>query len=159
MGSLGPVIGVASGGLMGLASSFGTAAAGAGAFGALAISNISGVSKRLPTWRSSSKAGRNNRPERACQDHGEDQGDSGKSWRRRTEGARHLGGLQSKLARDSSRNAKPILKTFTNSLNSFKSVLNTLRPMFKSVAAAGLELSESFQKSLNAPDVQKFSII
>ncbi|XQA17973.1 hypothetical protein ACN6MS_01240 [Bacillus licheniformis] len=33
LGSLGPVIGVASGGLMGLASSFGTAAAGAGAFG------------------------------------------------------------------------------------------------------------------------------
>ncbi|MGV2549440.1 hypothetical protein FO489_22070, partial [Bacillus licheniformis] len=32
---------------------------------------------------------------------------------------------------------KPIFKTFTNPLNSFKSVLNTLRPMFKSVASAG----------------------
>ena len=109
LGSLGPVIGVASGGLMGLASSFGTAAAGAGAFGALAISNISGVFKASSDLAKLQQKldETTDLKERA---NGKDQSDSGKPWCRGTESTRHLGGLQSKLARDSPRNTKADLE-------------------------------------------------
>ncbi|CAI8805368.1 hypothetical protein EMIT074MI3_12006 [Bacillus licheniformis] len=157
LGSLGPVIGVASGGLMGLASSFGTAAAGAGAFGALAISNISGVFKassdlaklqqKLDETTDLKERAKIMEKIKAIQE------SLGAEERKALDTLEDFKANWREIAQETQ---KPILKTFTNSLNSFKSVLNTLRPMFKSVAAAGLELSESFQKSLNAPDVQKF---
>ncbi|OLG00029.1 phage tail protein [Bacillus licheniformis] len=157
LGSLGPVIGVASGGLMGLASSFGTAAAGAGAFGALAISNISGVFKassdlaklqqKLDETTDLKERAKIMEKIKAIQE------SLGAEERKALDTLEDFKANWREIAQETQ---KPIMKTFTNSLNSFKSILNTLRPMFKSVAAAGLELSESFQKSLNAPDVQKF---
>ncbi|MEC2291540.1 phage tail protein [Bacillus licheniformis] len=157
LGSLGPVIGVASGGLMGLASSFGTAAAGAGAFGALAISNISGVFKassdlaklqqKLDETTDLKERAKIMEKIKAIQE------SLGAEERKALDTLEDFKANWREIAQETQ---KPIMKTFINSLNSFKSVLNTLRPMFKSVAAAGLELSESFQKSLNAPDVQKF---
>ncbi|MED1079443.1 hypothetical protein P4T86_04850 [Bacillus licheniformis] len=157
LGSLGPVIGVASGGLMGLASSFGTAAAGAGAFGALAISNISGVFKassdlaklqqKLDETTDLKERAKIMEKIKAIQE------SLGAEERKALDTLEDFKANWREIAQETQ---KPILKTFTNSLNSFKSILNTLRPMFKSVAAAGLELSESFQNSLNAPDVKKF---
>ncbi|TWL13300.1 phage tail protein [Bacillus licheniformis] len=157
LGSLGPVIGVASGGLMGLASSFGTAAAGAGAFGALAVSNIKGVFEASSNLEKLQKK----------LDETTDLKQRAKIMEQiktiqqslNAEEKKALSTLESFKSnwQDISKSVqKPILQTFINSLNSFKSILNTLRPMFKSVAQAGLELSESFKNSLNAPDVQKF---
>ncbi|MBU8788046.1 hypothetical protein KM903_16965 [Bacillus glycinifermentans] len=157
IGSLGPVLGVASGGLMGLASAFGTAATGAGAFGAVAVSNIKGVFEASSNLEKLQKK----------LDETTDLKQRAKIMEQiktiqqslNAEEKKALSTLESFKAnwQEISKSVqKPILQTFINSLNSFKSILNTLRPMFKSVAAAGLELSESFKNSLNAPDVQKF---
>ncbi|KAA6450946.1 phage tail protein [Bacillus swezeyi] len=157
IGSLGPVLGVATGGLMGLASAFGTAATGAGAFGALAVSNIKGVFEASSNLEKLQK-----------------KLDETTDLKQRAKIMEQIKTIQQSLSAEEKKALstlesfkanwqeisksvqKPILQTFINSLNSFKSILNTLRPMFKSVAAAGLELSESFQKSLNAPDVKAF---
>ncbi|MCF7617413.1 hypothetical protein L3137_08995 [Bacillus sonorensis] len=157
IGSLGPVVGVATGGLMGLASAFGTAGAGAGAFGALAVSNIKGVFEASSNLEKLQK-----------------KLDETTDLKQRAKIMEQIKTIQQSLNAEEKKALstlesfksnwqeisksvqKPILQTFINSLNSFKSILNTLRPMFKSVAAAGLELSESFKNSLNAPDVQKF---
>ncbi|MEC5234353.1 hypothetical protein P9C88_15035 [Bacillus licheniformis] len=157
IGSLGPVVGVATGGLMGLASAFGTAGAGAGAFGALAVSNIKGVFEASSNLEKLQKK----------LDETTDLKQRAKIMEQiktiqqslNAEEKKALSTLESFKSnwQDISKSVqKPILQTFINSLNSFKSILNTLRPMFKSVAQAGLELSESFKNSLNAPDVQKF---
>ncbi|MGR3287073.1 phage tail protein [Bacillus sonorensis] len=157
IGSLGPVVGVATGGLMGMASAFGTAATGAGAFGALAVSNIKGVFEASSNLEKLQK-----------------KLDETTDLKQRAKIMEQIKTIQQSLNAEEKKALstlesfksnwqeisksvqKPILQTFINSLNSFKSILNTLRPMFKSVAAAGLELSESFKNSLNAPDVQKF---
>ncbi|MDA1478358.1 phage tail protein [Bacillus changyiensis] len=157
IGSLGPVVGVASGGLMGLASAFGTAATGAGAFGALAVSNIKGVFEASSDLEKLQKKldETTNLKERAkiMQQIKTIQQSLGAEERKALSTLESFKANWKEIAKSTK---KPIMQTFINSLNSLKSILNSLRPMFKSVANAGLELSESFKKSLNAPDVKKF---
>ncbi|XVM10659.1 hypothetical protein P5668_11710 [Bacillus subtilis] len=51
---------------------------------------------------------------------------------------------------------KPILKTFTSSLTTFKGVLNSLRPMFKSVANGGVTLAKSMNAAFKDTDMRRF---
>ncbi len=157
IGSLGPMLGVAAGGVMGLTSAFATAGTGAAAFGALAITSISGVFKASEDL---SKL--------------QEKLDNATSAKERAKIMKQINNLQKSLGkeeRDALKNLedfkdnwrdigtmvqKPILKTFGMSLNTFKLALNSLIPMFDGLAKEGVGLAKSMDKAFKAPDMQRF---
>ncbi|MDU0077303.1 hypothetical protein RUW00_13330 [Bacillus sp. IS1] len=157
IGSLGPMLGVAAGGVMGLTSAFATAGTGAAAFGALAITSISGVFKASEDL---SKL--------------QEKLDNATSAKERAKIMKQINNLQKSLGkeerealknledfRDNWRDIgtmvqKPILKTFGMSLNTFKLALNSLIPMFDGLAKEGVRLAKSMDKAFKAPDMQRF---
>lgn len=157
IGSLGPMLGVAAGGVMGLTSAFATAGTGAAAFGALAITSISGVFKASEDL---SKL--------------QEKLDNATSAKERAKIMKQINNLQKSLGKEE-REAlktledfkdnwrdigtmvqKPILKTFGMSLNTFKLALNSLIPMFDGLAKEGVGLAKSMDKAFKAPDMQRF---
>ncbi|WJM62597.1 hypothetical protein QTN46_02705 [Bacillus amyloliquefaciens] len=157
IGSLGPMLGVAAGGVMGLTSAFATAGTGAAAFGALAITSISGVFKASEDL---SKL--------------QEKLDNATSAKERAKIMKQINNLQKSLGkeeREALKNLedfkdnwrdigtmvqKPILKTFGMSLNTFKLALNSLIPMFDGLAKEGVGLAKSMDKAFKAPDMQRF---
>ncbi|WP_427847097.1 hypothetical protein [Bacillus amyloliquefaciens] len=157
IGSLGPMLGVATGGVMGLTSAFATAGTGAAAFGALAITSISGVFKASEDL---SKL--------------QEKLDNATSAKERAKIMKQINNLQKSLGkeeREALKNLedfkdnwrdigtmvqKPILKTFGMSLNTFKLALNSLIPMFDGLAKEGVGLAKSMDKAFKAPDMQRF---
>ncbi|MEW7873384.1 phage tail protein [Bacillus velezensis] len=157
IGSLGPMLGVAAGGVMGLTSAFATAGTGAAAFGALAITSISGVFKASEDL---SKL--------------QEKLDNATSAKERAKIMKQINNLQKSLGKEE-REAlktledfkdnwrdigtmvqKPILKTFGMSLNTFKLAINSLIPMFDGLAKEGVGLAKSMDKAFKAPDMQRF---
>ncbi len=157
IGSLGPMLGVAAGGVMGLTSAFATAGTGAAAFGALAVTSISGVFKASEDL---SKL--------------QEKLDNATSAKERAKIMKQINNLQKSLGkeeREALKNLedfkdnwrdigtmvqKPILKTFGMSLNTFKLALNSLIPMFDGLAKEGVGLAKSMDKAFKAPDMQRF---
>ncbi|QVL92483.1 phage tail protein [Bacillus velezensis] len=157
IGSLGPMLGVAAGGVMGLTSAFATAGTGAAAFGALAVTSISGVFKASEDL---SKL--------------QERLDNATSAKERAKIMKQINNLQKSLGkeeREALKNLedfkdnwrdigtmvqKPILKTFGMSLNTFKLALNSLIPMFDGLAKEGVGLAKSMDKAFKAPDMQRF---
>lgn len=157
IGSLGPMLGVAAGGVMGLTSAFATAGTGAAAFGALAVTSISGVFKASEDL---SKL--------------QEKLDNATSAKERAKIMKQINNLQKSLGkeeREALKNLedfkdnwrdigtmvqKPILKTFGMSLNTFKLAINSLIPMFDGLAKEGVGLAKSMDKAFKAPDMQRF---
>ncbi|QEV93627.1 hypothetical protein F3129_06400 [Bacillus velezensis] len=157
IGSLGPMLGVAAGGVMGLTSAFATAGTGAAAFGALAITSISGVFKASEDLAKL-----------------QEKLDNATSAKERAKIMKQINNLQKSLGkeeREALKNLedfkdnwrdigtmvqKPILKTFGMSLNTFKLALNSLIPMFDGLAKEGVRLAKSMDKAFKAPDMQRF---
>ncbi|MDX5485496.1 hypothetical protein NJE56_11055 [Bacillus pumilus] len=157
LGSLGPMIGSATGGLMGLVSAFSTAGTGAVAFGALAVTSIGNVIK---TGQDLDKL--------------QAKLDDATNAKERAKIMEQINLLQQSLGKEEKKalatledfkdnwqeiasiTQKPILKSFTNSLTTFKTVLNSLRPMFMSVANGAVTLSKNMDNAFKAPDLQNF---
>lgn len=157
LGSLGPMIGSATGGLMGLVSAFSTAGTGAVAFGALAVTSIGNVIK---TGQDLDKL--------------QAKLDDATNAKERAKIMKQINVLQQSLGKEEKKalatledfkdnwqeiasiTQKPILKSFTNSLTTFKTVLNSLRPMFMSVANGAVTLSKNMDNAFKAPDLQNF---
>ncbi|AHL70868.1 hypothetical protein BW16_05525 [Bacillus pumilus] len=157
LGSLGPMIGSATGGLMGLVSAFSTAGTGAVAFGALAVTSIGNVIK---TGQDLDKL--------------QAKLDDATNAKERAKILEQINVLQQSLGKEEKKalatledfkdnwqeiasiTQKPILKSFTNSLTTFKTVLNSLRPMFVSVANGAVTLSKNMDNAFKAPDLQNF---
>ncbi|WP_342494067.1 hypothetical protein [Bacillus sp. FSL R5-0447] len=157
IGALGPMLGVAAGGVMGLTSAFATAGTGAAAFGALAITSISGVFKASEDLAKL-----------------QEKLDNATSAKERAKIMKQINNLQKSLGkeeREALKNLedfkdnwrdigtmvqKPILKTFGMSLNTFKLALNSLIPMFDGLAKEGVGLAKSMDKAFKAPDMQRF---
>ncbi|MES9748532.1 hypothetical protein ABWK35_15495 [Bacillus safensis] len=157
LGSLGPMIGSATGGLMGLVSAFSTAGTGAVAFGALAVTSIGSVIK---TGQDLDKL--------------QAKLDDATNAKERAKIMEQINVLQQSLGKEEKKalatledfkdnwqeiasiTQKPILKSFTNSLTTFKTVLNSLRPMFMSVANGAVTLSKNMDNAFKAPDLQNF---
>ncbi|WMT30007.1 hypothetical protein RE735_05465 [Bacillus aerius] len=157
LGSLGPMIGSATGGLMGLVSAFSTAGTGAVAFGALAVTSIGSVIK-------------------AGQDLDKLQAklDDATNAKERAKILEQIKVLQQSLGKEEKKalatledfkdnwqdiakiTQKPILKSFTNSLTTFKTVLNSLRPMFVNVANGAVTLTKNLDNAFKAKDMQNF---
>lgn len=157
LGSLGPMIGSATGGLMGLVSAFSTAGTGAVAFGALAVTSIGKVIK---TGQDLDKL--------------QAKLDDATNAKERAKIMEQINVLQQSLGKEEKKalatledfkdnwqeiasiTQKPILKSFTNSLTTFKTVLNSLTPMFVSVANGAVTLSKNMDNAFKAPDLQNF---
>ncbi|WP_406846075.1 hypothetical protein [Bacillus safensis] len=157
IGALGPMIGSATGGLMGLVSAFSTAGTGAVAFGALAVTSIGSVIK-------------------AGQDLDKLQAklDDATNAKERAKILEQIKVLQQSLGKEEKKalatledfkdnwqdiakiTQKPILKSFTNSLTTFKTVLNSLRPMFVNVANGAVTLTKNLDNAFKAKDMQNF---
>lgn len=157
VGSLGPVIGANVGQLGALSSAFGTAGIGAIGYGALAVTSISGViesSQDLEKLQAKL--------------------DDATSAKERAKIMEQIKNLQSSLGKEEKEALKtlqefkdnwrdigtmvqkPILKTFSMSLNTFKLTLNSLIPMFDGLAKEGVGLAKSMDKAFKAPDMQRF---
>ncbi|MCT6514754.1 hypothetical protein OQZ55_03900 [Bacillus subtilis] len=157
IGALGPMLGVAAGGVMGLTSAFATAGTGAVAFGALAMTSIGDVFKASEDL---SKL--------------QEKLDNATSAKERAKIMEQINNLQKSLGKEEKKALdtledfksnwhdiaqsvqKPILKTFTSSLTTFKGVLNSLRPMFKSVANGGVTLAKSMNAAFKDTDMRRF---
>ncbi|WP_276730462.1 tail tape measure protein [Bacillus sp. (in: firmicutes)] len=157
IGALGPMLGVAAGGVMGLSSAFATAGTGAVAFGALAMTSIGDVFKASEDL---SKL--------------QEKLDNATSAKERAKIMEQINNLQKSLGKEEKKALdtledfksnwhdiaqsvqKPILKTFTSSLTTFKGVLNSLRPMFKSVANGGVTLAKSMNAAFKDTDMRRF---
>ncbi|MFC7805388.1 hypothetical protein ACFRGK_17155 [Bacillus subtilis] len=157
IGALGPMLGVATGGVMGLTSAFATAGTGAVAFGALAMTSIGDVFKASEDL---SKL--------------QEKLDNATSAKERAKIMEQINNLQKSLGKEEKKALdtledfksnwhdiaqsvqKPILKTFTSSLTTFKGVLNSLRPMFKSVANGGVTLAKSMNAAFKDTDMRRF---
>lgn len=157
IGALGPMIGSATSGLMGLVSAFSTAGTGAVAFGALAVTSIGSVIK-------------------AGQDLDKLQAklDDATNAKERAKIMEKIKVLQESLGKEEKKalatledfkdnwqdiakiTQKPILKSFTNSLTTFKTVLNSLRPMFVNVANGAVTLTKNLDNAFKAKDMQNF---
>ncbi|MEH6900287.1 hypothetical protein V7X04_00180 [Bacillus safensis] len=157
IGAIGPMIGSATGGLMGLVSAFSTAGTGAVAFGALAVTSIGSVIK-------------------AGQDLDKLQAklDDATNAKERAKIMEQINVLQQSLGKEEKKalatledfkdnwqdiakiTQKPILKSFTNSLTTFKKVLNSLRPMFVNVADGAVTLTKNLDNAFKAKDMQNF---
>ncbi|MBU8609218.1 hypothetical protein [Bacillus pumilus] len=157
IGAIGPMIGSATGGLMGLVSAFSTAGTGAVAFGALAVTSIGSVIK-------------------AGQDLDKLQAklDDATNAKERAKILEQIKVLQQSLGKEEKKalatledfkdnwqdiakiTQKPILKSFTNSLTTFKTVLNSLRPMFVNVANGAVTLTKNLDNAFKAKDMQNF---
>ncbi|UNE49961.1 hypothetical protein F5K02_03485 [Bacillus amyloliquefaciens] len=157
IGSLGPMLGVAAGGVMGLTSAFATAGTGAAAFGALAITSISGVFKASEDLAKLQEKLDNatNAKERAkiMKQINNLQKSLGKEER---EALKNLEDFKDNWRDIGTMVQKPILKTFGMSLNTFKLALNSLIPMFDGLAKEGVGLAKSMDKAFKAPDMQRF---
>lgn len=157
IGALGPMLGAAAGGVMGLGSAFATAGTGAVAFGALATTSIGDVFKASEDL---SKL--------------QEKLDNATSAKERAKIMEQINNLQKSLGKEEKKALdtledfksnwhdiaqsvqKPILKTFTSSLTTFKGVLNSLRPMFKSVANGGVTLAKSMNAAFKDTDMRRF---
>lgn len=157
IGALGPMLGAAAGGVMGLGSAFATAGTGAVAFGALAMTSIGDVFKASEDL---SKL--------------QEKLDNATSAKERAKVMEQINNLQKSLGKEEKKALdtledfksnwhdiaqsvqKPILKTFTSSLTTFKGVLNSLRPMFKSVANGGVTLAKSMNAAFKDTDMRRF---
>ncbi|MBL3648443.1 tail tape measure protein [Bacillus sp. RHFS10] len=157
IGSLGPMLGVAAGGVMGLGSAFATAGTGAAAFGALAVSSLGGVFKASEDLKKL-----------------QEKLDETTDAKERAKIMEKIKGIQQSLGKEEKKALatledfkanwksisesvqKPILKTFTSSLTTFKGVLNSLRPMFKSVANGGVTLAKSMNAAFKDADMKRF---
>ncbi|MEC0765096.1 hypothetical protein [Bacillus atrophaeus] len=157
IGALGPMLGVAAGGVMGLGSAFATAGTGAMAFGALAMTSIGDVFKASEDL---SKL--------------QEKLDNATSAKERAKIMEQINNLQKSLGKEEKKALdtledfksnwqdiaktvqKPILKTFTSSLTTFKGVLNSLRPMFKNVANGGVQLAKSMNAAFKDADMKRF---
>jgi len=157
LGSLGPMIGSATGGLMGLVSAFSTAGTGAVAFGALAVTSIGSVIK---TGQDLDKL--------------QAKLDDATNAKERAKIMEKIKVLQESLGKEEKKalatledfkdnwqdiakiTQKPILKSFTNSLTTFKTVLNSLRPMFVNVANGAVTLTKNLDNAFKAKDMQNF---
>ncbi|KIL31299.1 hypothetical protein B4145_2806 [Bacillus subtilis] len=151
------MLGVAAGGVMGLTSAFATAGTGAVAFGALATTSIGDVFKASEDL---SKL--------------QEKLDNATSAKERAKIMEQINNLQKSLGKEEKKALdtledfksnwhdiaqsvqKPILKTFTSSLTTFKGVLNSLRPMFKSVANGGVTLAKSMNAAFKDTDMRRF---
>ncbi|WP_369878678.1 hypothetical protein JNUCC21_06240 [Bacillus sp. JNUCC-21] len=157
IGSLGPMLGVAAGGVMGLTSAFATAGTGAAAFGALAVTSISGVFKASEDLSKLQEKLDNatNAKERAkiMKQINNLQKSLGKEER---EALKNLEDFKDNWRDIGTMVQKPILKTFGMSLNTFKLALNSLIPMFDGLAKEGVGLAKSMDKAFKAPDMQRF---
>ncbi|TAH79761.1 hypothetical protein ES066_16645 [Bacillus subtilis] len=157
IGSLGPMLGVAAGGVMGLGSAFAVAGTGAASFGALAVSSLSGVFKASEDLKKL-----------------QEKLDETTDAKVRAKIMEKIKGIQQSLGKEEKKALdtledfkanwqsiaqsvqKPILKTFTSSLTTFKGVLNSLRPMFKSVANGGVTLAKSMNAAFKDTDMRRF---
>lgn len=157
IGALGPMIGSATGGLMGLVSAFSTAGTGAVAFGALAVTSIGSVIK---TGQDLDKL--------------QAKLDDATNAKERAKIMEKIKVLQESLGKEEKKalatledfkdnwqdiakiTQKPILKSFTNSLTTFKTVLNSLRPMFVNVANGAVTLTKNLDNAFKAKDMQNF---
>ncbi|XVM06763.1 hypothetical protein P5630_11620 [Bacillus subtilis] len=146
-----------TGGVMGLSSAFATAGTGAVAFGALAMTSIGDVFKASEDL---SKL--------------QEKLDNATSAKERAKIMEQINNLQKSLGKEEKKALdtledfksnwhdiaqsvqKPILKTFTSSLTTFKGVLNSLRPMFKSVANGGVTLAKSMNAAFKDTDMRRF---
>ncbi|WP_417896864.1 tail tape measure protein [Bacillus safensis] len=157
IGALGPMIGSATSGLMGLVSAFSTAGTGAVAFGALAVTSIGSVIK---TGQDLDKL--------------QAKLDDATNAKERAKIMEKIKVLQESLGKEEKKalatledfkdnwqdiakiTQKPILKSFTNSLTTFKTVLNSLRPMFVNVANGAITLTKNLDNAFKAKDMQNF---
>ncbi|MED1122813.1 hypothetical protein [Bacillus atrophaeus] len=157
IGALGPMLGVAAGGVMGLGSAFATAGTGAMAFGALAMTSIGDVFKASEDLAKL-----------------QEKLDNATSAKERAKIMEQINNLQKSLGKEEKKALdtledfksnwqdiaktvqKPILKTFTSSLTTFKGVLNSLRPMFKNVANGGVQLAKSMNAAFKDADMKRF---
>jgi len=157
IGAIGPMIGTATSGLMGLVSAFSTAGTGAVAFGALAVTSIGSVIK---TGQDLDKL--------------QAKLDDATNAKERAKIMEKIKVLQESLGKEEKKalatledfkdnwqdiakiTQKPILKSFTNSLTTFKTVLNSLRPMFVNVANGAVTLTKNLDNAFKAKDMQNF---
>ncbi|MGG0690700.1 hypothetical protein ABE067_18760 [Bacillus safensis] len=157
IGAIGPMIGTATSGLMGLVSAFSTAGTGAVAFGALAVTSIGSVIK---TGQDLDKL--------------QAKLDDATNAKERAKIMEKIKVLQESLGKEEKKalatledfkdnwqdiakiTQKPILKSFTNSLTTFKMVLNSLRPMFVNVANGAVTLTKNLDNAFKAKDMQNF---
>ncbi|MBB6601827.1 hypothetical protein HW432_05970 [Bacillus pumilus] len=157
IGAIGPMIGTATSGLMGLVSAFSTAGTGAVAFGALAVTSIGSVIK---TGQDLDKL--------------QAKLDDATNAKERAKIMEKIKVLQESLGKEEKKalatledfkdnwqdiakiTQKPILKSFTNSLTTFKTVLNSLRPMFVNVANGAVTLTKNLNNAFKAKDMQNF---
>ncbi|MCY8805776.1 tail tape measure protein [Bacillus spizizenii] len=157
IGSLGPMLGVAAGGVMGLGSAFAVAGTGAASFGALAVSSLSGVFKasedlkklqeKLDETTDAKERAKIMEKIKAIQQ------SLGKEEKKALDTLEDFKANWQSIAQSVQ---KPILKTFTSSLTTFKGVLNSLRPMFKSVANGGVTLAKSMNAAFKDTDMRRF---
>ncbi len=157
IGSLGPMLGVAAGGVMGLTSAFATAGTGAASFGALAVSSLSGVFKASEDLKKLQEKldETTDAKERAkiMEKIKVIQQSLGKEEKKALDTLEDFKANWQSIAQSVQ---KPILKTFTSSLTTFKGVLNSLRPMFKSVANGGVTLAKSMNAAFKDTDMRRF---
>ncbi|MGG3820008.1 hypothetical protein ABEU87_21500 [Bacillus subtilis] len=157
IGSLGPMLGVAAGGVMGLGSAFAVAGTGAASFGALAVSSLSGVFKASEDLKKLQEKldETTDAKERAkiMEKIKVIQQSLGKEEKKALDTLEDFKANWQSIAQSVQ---KPILKTFTSSLTTFKGVLNSLRPMFKSVANGGVTLAKSMNAAFKDTDMRRF---
>ncbi|QFR56238.1 tail length tape measure protein [Bacillus phage 000TH010] len=157
VGSLGPMLGVAAGGAAGLGSAFATAGAGAVAFGALATSNLKGVFEASSELEKLQKKLDSATSAKERQKILEQIEQVTKNLNKEERNAlKTLNSFKSTWDGIAKSVQKPILRTFTTSLDTFKGVLKSLTPMFRGVAAGGESLAKSMQKAFKAPDMKNF---
>ncbi|AIX06363.1 membrane protein [Bacillus subtilis] len=157
IGSLGPMLGVAAGGVMGLGSAFAVAGTGAASLGALAVSSLSGVFKASEDLKKLQEKldETTDAKERAkiMEKIKVIQQSLGKEEKKALDTLEDFKANWQSIAQSVQ---KPILKTFTSSLTTFKGVLNSLRPMFKSVANGGVTLAKSMNAAFKDTDMRRF---
>jgi hypothetical protein len=158
IGGVGPMIGVMTGGLLGLASAFVAAGAGVGGFAAIAIPSINGVTKansdlngmqkKTQQYLASGEMKKYNEQLKKIQDYQNGLTKSQKESIKTLRDFKKFYGDFSKQFQD------PVLDVFNNSMETAKGLLKSLGPTIMNATNAIAGLLDSFNKSLKAKDVK-----
>lgn len=157
IGALGPIAATSAANVIGLASAFGLAGAGAAAFGAIAVSNLNDVFAANKDLKDLQEELANTT-----------------DLEKRNEIMKEMASIQASLTKEQKKALssmqelkktwagitkeleKPTLRTFSKGMEVLRSVLTKLKPMFSSVTKAAERLMDSLSKSINTKPMEAF---
>lgn len=157
LGALLPIIGVMGGGIMGMATSFGLAGAGAVAFGSLAVSALGGIfetSKKIADLNKQ-LANTTDEKERIKILHEISHAQDGLNAKQK-EGLTALQSLKGEWSGISSALAPQVIDTFVIAMGGLQTLLQEIAPMFSSVSTHAQNLVKWLNAQIETEDMQAF---